>query len=58
MDVLVWGETHGVSAQELAPWAGLDAEGVEVAYREISRRREATAYLHAPAIVLDDRPAS
>jgi len=56
MDALVWGEKHGVPAQELAPLAGLDAEGVEVAYREIARRREATAYLHAPAIVLDGWP--
>ena len=54
MDVLVWGELHDVPAAELAPRAGLDEAGVEVAYREISRRRDATAYLHAPAIVLGD----
>jgi len=53
MDVLLWGETNGVPAGELAPRAGLDADAVEAAYWEIGRRREATAYLHAPAIVLD-----
>ena len=53
MDVLLWGETNGVPAEELAPRAGLDADAVEAAYWEITRRREATAYLHAPAIVLD-----
>ena len=53
MDVLLWGETNDIPAGELAPRAGLDANAVEDAYWEITRRREATAYLHAPAIVLD-----
>lgn len=53
MDLLLWGEARGVAAAELASKAGLDTEAVEAAYWEIERRREATAYLHAPAIVLD-----
>jgi NAD+ synthase len=53
MDVLVWGEARGVPAARLAPTAGLEAEAVESAYWEIERRRRATEYLHAPAIVLD-----
>jgi NAD+ synthase len=56
MDLLVWGEANGVAAAELAPRVGLEPEAVEVAYWEIERRREATAYLHAPAVVLDGEP--
>jgi NAD+ synthase len=53
MDVLMWGHEHGVAPADLAERAGLDAEGVEIAYREIGRRRVATEYLHAPPIVVD-----
>jgi NAD+ synthase len=53
MDLLVWGHEHGVPAADLAPRAGLDAGGVEAAYWEIERRRAATAYLHAPAVLVD-----
>jgi NAD+ synthase len=53
MDVLMWGLEHGVASTDLAGRAGLDAEGVEIAYREIERRRVATEYLHAPPIVVD-----
>jgi NAD+ synthase len=56
MDLLVWGVANGVAAAELAPRVGLEPEAVEVAYWEIERRREATAYLHAPAVVLDGEP--
>ena len=53
MDVLVWGREGGVDAAELAPLAGLEPDEVEIAYAEIDRRRVATAYLHAPAVVVD-----
>ena len=53
MDVLVWGREHGVTPEELASRAGLSARAVEIAYGEIDRRRVATAYLHAPAVVVD-----
>ena len=53
MDLLVWGEANGVAPAELAPRAGIGADDVEAAYWEIARRREATAYLHAPAVVID-----
>ena len=47
------GARRRVAAGELAPRRGLDADEVEAAYWEIDRRREATAYLHAPAVVVD-----
>lgn len=53
MDMLVWGDLNGVSAADLALQAGLDVDAVKAAYWEIARRREATAYLHSPALVLD-----
>jgi NAD+ synthase len=53
MDLLVWGKERGLEPLALAPRTGLDETGVENAYAEIERRREATAYLHAPALFVD-----
>lgn len=53
MDLLVWGHDQGVAAGELAPRVGLEPDEVEAAYREIERRRVATRYLHAPAVLVD-----
>ena len=53
MDVLLWGYDHDIAAGELSDRAGLEPADVEIAYREIERRRVATRYLHAPPIVLD-----
>lgn len=53
MDLLFWGEREGIEPKELAPRAGIDADQVAVAYEEIERRRVATEYLHAAAIVPD-----
>src|SRR5215218_802812 len=56
MDLLVWGRVGGVPASDLASRVGMDAAAVDTAYWEIDRRRVATRYLHAPAVVLDDTP--
>jgi NAD+ synthase len=53
MDVLVWGRDHGAHPDEIAARVGLEAGEVAAAYREIDRRREATAYLHAPAVLVE-----
>jgi NAD+ synthase len=53
MDLLFWGNSEGVSPEDLSPRAGLDPDAIRVAYEEIDRRRVATEYLHAPAIVPD-----
>lgn len=53
MDVLLWGQVNGVAAAELAPRVGLSPEEVEIAYGEIERRRVATRYLHAAAVLVD-----
>jgi NAD+ synthase len=54
MDALMRGHNAGLDPSELAPEVGLGAEEVEAAYAEIERRREATRYLHAPAIVPEE----
>jgi NAD+ synthase len=54
MDALMRGHKEGLDPGELAPEVGLGAEEVEAAYAEIERRREATRYLHAPAIVPEE----
>jgi NAD+ synthase len=53
MDMLMWGHGEGVPPAELAPRVGLDEGEVDAAYREIERMRVATAYLHAPAVLLE-----
>ena len=53
MDMLVWGQTQGMGADDLAPRVGLEPAEVDAAYGEIERRRVATEYLHAPAVILD-----
>ena len=52
MDMLVWGQRNGIAAHDVAHQTGLDAETVGMAYREIGHRRSATAYLHAPAVMI------
>jgi len=51
MDVLMWGQAHAIPPDDLAERARMSPEEVEVAYGEIERRRVATRYLHAAAIV-------
>jgi len=53
MDALLRGHTEGVSAAELAGRVELSVEEVEAAYLEIERRRVATHYLHAAALLPD-----
>ena len=58
MDLLVWGERRGVPAEELAPLAGMEPGEVAIGYDEVVRKREATAYLHAPAVMIDPAEGS
>jgi NAD+ synthase len=54
MDALMRGHEDDLDPADLGPEVGLSAEEVEAAYAEIERRREATRYLHAPAIVPEE----
>lgn len=51
MDLLVWGQSAGIPPSELSSRLEMSGSEIEVAYAEIERRREATRYLHAAAIV-------
>jgi NAD+ synthase len=53
MDLLLSGYAQGIEPEELSDRVGLVPKDVEIAYREIERRRVATEYLHAPPIILD-----
>ncbi len=53
MDLLLWGHEHGLDAAEIAPRVGLEPSEVEIAYSEIERRRVATEYLAAPAVLVE-----
>ena len=48
----MWGHAHDVDPADLSDRVGMSAEEVGVAYAEIERRRTATAYLHAPAVLV------
>lgn len=52
MDLLLWGERNDVPAAEVAARTSLTPEQVLTGYAEVARRRTATAYLHAPALLL------
>lgn len=51
MDALVRAQGSGVAPAELAPHVGLTPDEVRAAYTEIERRRVATEYLHAAAVL-------
>jgi NAD+ synthase len=51
MDELMWGHAHGLEPAAVGPRVGMSPDEVAVAYAEIDRRRTATAYLHAPAVL-------
>lgn len=53
MDLLMWGLERGMDPEELAPQAGLDPEQVKAGYSEIERRRVATEYHAAPAVLVE-----
>jgi NAD+ synthase len=53
MDLLMWGHEQGLDAAELAPRVELEPGQVEAAYSEIERRRVATEYLQAPAVIVE-----
>ena len=51
MDLLMWGQSNSIPAADLSARVEMSPEEIEVAYGEIERRRVATRYLHAAAIV-------
>ena len=52
MDELMWGHVHGINPAGVGERIGMSPEQVVAAYAEIERRRVATEYLHAPAVLV------
>ncbi|MBI5534525.1 MAG: NAD(+) synthase [Deltaproteobacteria bacterium] len=53
MDLCLYARNNGVQADQVAPVVGLTPEQVERVYRDIDGKREASRYLHTPALVLE-----
>lgn len=58
LDLCLYARDHGMPAGDVAGPAGLSVEDVERVFRDIDRKRVATAYLHAPPVLLDSTGAS
>jgi len=53
LDLCLYGLNHGVPAAEVAAAAGLTVPQVELAWRDINAKRQATRYLHAPPLLAE-----
>ena len=53
LDVLLWAKNHGVAPETAATELGFSPEQVRRVYDDIEQKRRATAYLHAPPILLE-----
>ena len=53
MDLALWSYDNDVSEADLARQLNCSAEVASAVYRDIEQKRRTTAYLHAPAILID-----
>jgi len=53
LDLILWAKNHGISTQEAALVLGYTEEQIQRAYDDIEQKRRATAYLHAPPLLLE-----
>jgi NAD+ synthase len=56
MDLALWALNHDVPAAEAAPALGISAAQVELVYRDIRAKREATRPLHARPLLVREVP--
>ncbi len=54
LDLCLWGLNHGVPIQEVADVTGMTLEDVEMVFTDIESKRRGTAYLHRPAMVVEE----
>jgi NAD+ synthase len=54
MDICLYGKNHGISANDIAPAAGLTADQVEYVYRDITAKRKATRYQHLKPLLIEN----
>jgi NAD+ synthase len=53
MDLCLYARNHGVSAEQVATIAGLEAAQVERVFRDIDAKRRATRYLHYGPLLVE-----
>lgn len=53
MDLCLWGVNHGIAPSDVARAAGLTAEQVQRAIRDIDSKRKTTAYQHARPLLVE-----
>jgi NAD+ synthase len=53
MDLCLYARNHGVSAEQVATFAGLEAAQVERVFRDIDAKRRATRYLHYGPLLVE-----
>jgi NAD+ synthase len=53
MDLCLYGKTEGIPVDQIAGAADLTVEQVERMYQQIDAKRNATSYLHSPAILVE-----
>jgi NAD+ synthase len=53
MDLCLYGRNHGVPAADVARVAGLTAEQVDTAYRDIASKRKGTRYQHLKPLLVE-----
>ena len=46
LDLCLYAKNHGISAAQVAPVVGLNAEQVEKVFKDIDTKRSTTRYLH------------
>ncbi|MCC7240281.1 MAG: NAD(+) synthase [Acidobacteria bacterium] len=56
LDVCLYGLNHGMTAEAIAPLAGLTVEQVAFAYKDIRTKRTTTGYLHERPLLVDAVP--
>lgn len=53
LDLCLYGKNHGAAASDVAKAAGLTAEQVEFAYKDIDTKRSTTRYLHLKPLLVE-----
>jgi NAD+ synthase len=53
MDIVLYGDNHGIPPEEIAREAGMSPEAVAHMYRDIGLRRSTTRYLHLTSLLVE-----
>ena len=53
MDLVLYGQNHGYTAQQIGPSVGLTAEQVERVFRDIEAKRRVASYLHSAPVLIE-----